>query len=208
MKKALSVDNVRNAKFNVMNFDGKWLDAFGKPEMTGSIIIYGDVKQGKTDFGFQFAKYLTKFGRVAYDSIEEGLSKTIQITVERNNMNEVGKRFIFLDKEPIDELKERLKKHRAPDIIVIDSVQFSEIKFSEYKVLKNDFKHKLFIYISHIKNNNPEGSVAMKIYRDANIICHIEGFRMFPISRFGGGQYINISNELASEYWGLDNQKN
>jgi len=205
LKKALSVENVINKKFNVVNFDGKWFDAFGNPEMTGTVLIYGDVKQGKTDFAFQFAKYLTKFGRVAYNSVEEGLSKTIQTTMERNNMKEVGKKFIFLNREPIDELKERLQRHRSPNIIIIDSVQFAELKFSEYKSFKEEFRHKLFIYISHVKGNNPEGSVAMKIYRDANIICRVEDFRMFPISRYGGGKYINISDKLAEEYWGLKN---
>jgi hypothetical protein len=172
--------------------------------MTGSILIYGDVKQGKTDFAMQFGKYLTKFGRVAYNSVEEGLSKTIQMAVSRNDMKEVGSKFILLNKESVYELVQRLRRHRSPNIIVIDSVQFSELRFSEYKLLKEEFKHKLFIFISHVKGRLPDGSVAMKIYRDANIICRVEGFRMFPVSRYGGGEYINISDELATAYWALE----
>jgi len=203
MKKALSVDNILSAKFNTMAFTDKWFDAFGEPERTGSIVIYGDVKQGKTDFAFQLAKYLTKFDRVAYNSVEEGLSKTIQITVERNDMKEVSTRFTLLDKEPLEDLKERLRKHRSPNIIVIDSIQFAELKFSEYKAMKEEFKTKLFIYISHVKGNLPDGSVAMKVFRDANITCRVDNFRMFPTSRYGGGKYINVSDKLALENWGL-----
>ena len=209
MKKALSVDNILNAKFNVMPFEGKWYDAFGNPERTGSITIYGSSKNGKTDFAVQFSKYLTNFGRVLYFSVEEGLSKTMQVAIERNKMKEVGSKFVLTGRETLDELKERLRKHRSPDFVVIDSIQFMELKFSEYKVLKEEFTRKLFIYISHEKNKLPDGSAAMKIYRDSNAVCRVEGFRAFPTSRYGGGEYINVSDKLAQEYWGIrdDNLK-
>ena len=203
MKKALSVDNILKAKFNVMPFEGKWYDAFGCPERTGCITIYGVSKNGKTDFAMQFSKYLTNFGRVLYFSVEEGLSKTMQTTVERNKMKEVGRKFVLTGKETLDELKERLKKHCSPDFIVVDSVQFLELKFSEYKSLKAEFPNKLFIYISHEKNKFPDGSAAIKIYRDSNAVCRVEGFRAFPTSRYGGGEYINVSDKLANEYWEL-----
>jgi len=207
MKKALSVDNILNAKFNVMPFDGKWHDAFGNPERTGCITIFGASKNGKTDFAMQFSKYLTKFGRVLYFSVEEGLSKTIQTAIERNKMKEVGSRFVLTGRETLDELKERLRKHRSPDFVVVDSVQFLELKFSEYKLLKSEFPHKLFIYISHEKNKHPDGSAAMKIYRDSNAVCRVEGFRAFPTSRYGGDKYIDIYEKRAIEYWGINNDK-
>jgi hypothetical protein len=80
-----------------------------------------------------------------------------------------------------------------------------ELKFSEYKALKEEFSKKLFIYISHVKNKMPDGSAAMKIFRDSNATCWVENFRMYPTSRYGGGQYINVSDKLAQEYWGLSN---
>jgi hypothetical protein len=204
MKKALSVDNILKAKFNVMSFDGKWYDAFGNPERTGCMTIHGPSKNGKTDFVMQLSKYLTHFGRVLYCSIEEGLSKTIQVAIERNNMKEVGGKFTFIGKITFEELKERLKSHCSPNFVVIDSIQFMELKFSEYKELKAEFKNKLFIYISHEKNKLPDGSAAIKIYRDSNATCRVEGFRAFPTSRYGGGEYINISDKYAQEYWGIN----
>ena len=89
-------------------------------------------------------------------------------------------------------------------IIVIDSVQFMELKWTEYKKLKETFPNKLFIYISHIEGKQPEGNVAKRIWRDANVYFKIEGFRAFPVSRYGGGDYIDVCTEKANAYWGFE----
>jgi hypothetical protein len=205
--KAYTVRNVLSANFETMEFDGEWSEALGNPQLTGSWLIYGDTKHGKTTLAMMMAKYLTKFGKVAYNSVEEGLSLTIKKAMERLNMIDVAGRLILLDKEPTDELIERLKKRKSPDIIVIDSVQFIELKFSEYKKIKNMFTNKLFIYISHVEGNLPAGQTARRIWRDANVTIKVEGFKGFPISRFGGGKPIIISSNKADEYWGLINNK-
>ena len=203
MKRAFSVDNVFSAKFSVIPFDGDWKDGFGCPELAGTWINYGRVKNGKTDFTMKLSKYMTNFGRVLYNSVEEGLSLSIQEAYSRNNMKDVAGKFILSNKESFEEIIERLNRHKSPNIIVIDTVQFWEISFKQYKQLKAMFPQKLFIYVSHEKGSLPEGSVAQKIYRDANIATRIEGFRAFPVGRYGGGEYINISKEKAEKYWFL-----
>lgn len=206
MKRAYSVNNVMRTSFSTMGFDGTWADVCGEPEMMGSWFIYGAPKNGKTSFAMQLSKYLTKFGRVAYNSIEEGLSKSIKDAMERVNMTEIGRKLILLDKENVDDMMLRLKKHKSPDIIIIDSVQFLELKFSEYKSLKNNFPNKLFIYISHVEGKLPDGITARKIWRDANISFRIEGFKAFPVGRYGGGREYIINNNRALEYWGFEAQ--
>lgn len=204
MKRAYSVRNVADAKFKTLRLEGVWASAIGTPELTGSWFIYGAPKNGKTTFALQLAKYLTNFGRVAYDSVEEGLSLTMQMAMERVKMEEAGKRFILLEKEDVNELTMRLKRHKSPDIIVIDSVQFLDLKFSEYKQLKEAFHEKLFIYISHVEGRLPEGNTARRIWRDANVYFNIEGFRAFPVSRYGGGEHVDIYPEKAKAYWGFE----
>lgn len=203
MRKAYSIHNVIDAKFKTLDFDGQWLDAIGKPEPTGSWIIYGAPKNGKTTFAMMLAKYISQFRRVAYNSVEEGLSLTIQMAMERTGMLEAGGRVVLLDKESVENLTARLDKHKSPDVIIIDSVQFLDLKWSEYKKLKERYPTKLFIYISHVEGKQPEGNVARRIWRDANVAFRIEGFRAFPVGRYGGGEYINISEEKANEYFGL-----
>ncbi|MBN1652024.1 MAG: hypothetical protein JW857_11890 [Bacteroidales bacterium] len=204
MRKAYSVDNVLNAKFNRLEFEGKWLDAVGRPELAGTWFIQGDIKNGKTTLSMQLTKYLTQFSRVAYNSVEEGLSATIQEAYIRESMQDVSGGFLLLDKETPAELIVRLQKHKSPAITVIDTVQFWDLKWSEYKKIKALFPKKLFIYVSHMEGKLPAGSVARKIWRDANIAFVVEGFKGFPVSRYGGGEPIVINQKLADAYWGLE----
>ena len=88
-------------------------------------------------------------------------------------------------------------------MIFIDSVQFLDMKFSQYKELKARYPQKLFVYISHVNGTQPEGQVAKRIWRDANVIFRVEGFRAFPTSRYGGGAHIDIWKERAEAYHGV-----
>jgi hypothetical protein len=204
MGQALSISKVLNAKFHTLEVDGEWSAAIGQPELTGSWMIYGAPKNGKTTFAMMLAKYLSKFVRVAYDSVEEGLSQSVQMAMERVGMKEVSGRVVLLDKEPIAELVKRLHRQKSPDVVVIDSVQFLDPSFSEYKKLKTAFPDKLFVYVSHVSGRQPEGQVAKRIWRDANVYFRIEGYRAFPVSRYGGGGTIDIWAERAAEYWALE----
>lgn len=205
MRRAYSVQNVLDAKFNTLPFEGKWLDAVGRPELTGTQIIYGPPKNGKTSFAMQYAKYLTNFGRVAYNSVEEGLSLSLQMAMERTGMEEVATRLMLLEKEDVAQMIRRLEKPKSPDVVFIDSVQFLEMRFAQYKELKESFPEKMFVYISHVEGTKPEGNVAKRIWRDANVAWQVEGFKAHPVGRYGGGEPIVVAEELAEAYWGLDN---
>lgn len=204
MGQALSISKVLNVKFHTLEVDGEWSAAIGQPELTGSWMIYGAPKNGKTTFAMMLAKYLSKFVRVAYDSVEEGLSQSVQMAMERVGMKEVSGRVVLLDKEPIADLVKRLHRQKSPDVVIIDSVQFLDPSFSEYKKLKTAFPDKLFVYVSHVSGRQPEGQVAKRIWRDANVYFRIEGYRAFPVSRYGGGGTIDIWAERAAEYWALE----
>ena len=79
------------------------------------------------------------------------------------------------------------------------------VTFKDYKMLKQRYPNKLFIYISHIDGKEPEGRVAKRIWRDANVVLRVEGYRAFPTSRYESkGTPIDISTELANQYWGLE----
>jgi hypothetical protein len=201
MKRAISIPNLLNTKFKSMPFEGKWADSFGCPEPTGCFMIYGEVKQGKTDFAMQLAKYLTQFGRVQYNSVEEGLSLSLQNAIRRNEMSEVSGKIIITDKEEYWELKERLVKRHSPRIVFIDSIQMWDFTYSNYLELKSEFKSKLFVFISHTKHKIPQGSTAERINRDAHVSIRVEGFKAFVISRYGGGAPFVINQEYADQYW-------
>jgi hypothetical protein len=206
MKRAYSIKNVLNKKYKTLEFDGAWKAAIGSPELTGTWVVYGGSKNGKTSFCMKLTKYLTKFEKVLYNTIEEGISLSIKIAMEREMMIDVSGQWV-IERFEYDDLIEYLSKRKSPNIVVIDSIQFMELNFGRYKELIKKFNKKLFIFISHVKGGQPDGSTATKILRNANVSFHVEGFRAFPQSRYGGGQEVVINEKLATEYWGKNQLK-
>lgn len=204
-KRALSVADVLNYNPEVLPFTGEWREAIGLPELKGSWIIYGESGSGKTSFTLKLGKYFAQIGkRVAYDTIEEGVSKSIRDAYIRTSMSDVAGKFILINKEPVNELKERLKKRRSPDVIIIDSVQYTGLTTKEYKELIDSFPNKLFIFVSHADGLKPKGALAQAIYYDAFVCMLVKGFKaLVKKSRYGGVGEITISERLAQEYWGI-----
>ena len=188
MARAASLDQVLRTRFKVLPFEGEWKDSIGCPELTGSWIVWGNSGNGKTRFALQLCKYLCQFGRVAYDSLEEGVSVSLAKALQETHMMEVRKKFVVLDKEPIDQLTERLEKPKSPDIVCVDSLQYTGMSYEQYKALKERFPKKLFIWISHADGTLPEGRVAKKVRFDSNVKVFVQAYRAEPVSRYGGGK--------------------
>jgi hypothetical protein len=123
----------------------------------------------------------------------------VQIAYERVGMIEASGR-ITLEREGLEAMIERLKKRKSANIVFIDSLQFLGITFRDYKRLKTMFPRKLFIFISHVANGQPDGKAAVALWRDASVSIRVEGFRAFPIGRYGGGEHIDIDAERAAAY--------
>jgi len=200
-KRAISVQQLFRTNIQSLDFQGPWFDAIGKPEITGTWLIWGGSGNGKTRFALQLAKYFTSFDKkVAYDSLEEGVSLSLRNAIADCNMQEVSRRFLLLDKEPLADLIIRLEKPRSPHIVIIDSIQYTGMNYSDYKKLRDRFRSKLFILISHAEGSQPSGRVARSIRFDAFVKIWIEGYKAFPMSRYGGGEPYTIWEEGALSY--------
>lgn len=210
MSRAISNKNVLAAQFETADFDGPFLASFGRPELRGAWIIWGTSGSGKTTFTLQLCKYLAGFRRVAYNSLEQGLSLSLQRAWERVEMAEAGSNIILLNKETLPELRARLSKRKSPEIIVIDSVQYlTKFYVQQFNELKEDFPDKLFIFISQADKagKDPAGSVAKHIRYDADIKIKVEGYKAFVTTRYedpakgeGGADFI-IWQQGANDYW-------
>lgn len=202
MSRAVSINQLYAKKRNLLAFESEYAASFGRPELTGAWLIWAKSGSGKTTFVLKLCKYLTKFARVAYNSMEEGDSQSFKLACQRVAMEEVKSRFILLNNEPIEEMKVRLRKHKAPQIIVIDSIQYSQMTYADYIALKTEFPNVLFLIISHTEGKEPDGKIAKKIKYDSMIKIHVEGYRAFPVSRYGGGAPFDIWKEGADKYHG------
>lgn len=203
-KRAISVAALARKKFIEMPLEGDWQRLIGTPERSGSWFISGESGHGKTSFLMLLAKELTRFGKVAYNSLEEGARSSMQSLMDDFNMKAVGNRFVLLNREPIDELSRRLARQRSPDIVIIDSVQYSFLDTRSYKRLTEAHPRKLFIFSSHAEGKRPVGRTARSIEFDADVKIHVEGFKAFCRSRHSRGvvptPYV-IWEEGANAYW-------
>lgn len=203
LDRAVSVDQMLKMKFDVMNFESEWRDHLGTPERAGSWIIWGQSGNGKTRYTLKLCKYLTIFGRVAYNTLEEGKKLSFQRAIKETNMKAVSRKFIILS-ESIEELSYRLTKPRAPKIVVIDSLQYANLNKKKYQSLINAHPNVLFIFISHAEGKNPKGSTADAVKYHSDIKIRVQGYKAFATSRYGGGDPFTIWHEGAQDYWGIE----
>lgn len=202
-RRAISVTEALSMKLPTFDFEDEWYNAFSTPEKRGVWFIWGDSGNGKTSFTIQLCKELCKYGKVAYDSLEEGAGQTMLDTLRRFNMSEVNKRFVLLDAEPIEELSIRLKKQKAPDFVVIDSFQYTQLTYKQYIEFKEKHRDKLLIFISHADGKKPSSRSAKSVMFDASLKIWVEGYKAFSKGRFIGptGVY-TIWDVKAEKYWG------
>lgn len=203
MGRAYSPKQVQSMNIPSFPFEGEWEKAFGHPDRTGTWIIWGNSGNGKSSFVMQLAKYLCRFAKVAYDSLEESTGLSLKNSLVRHKMEEVNRRFVILDRESMEELSERLSKRRSPEIVIIDSLQYSGLTYATYKAMKEKHANKLLIFISHAEGMNPEGRAAKKVAYDADVKIFVQGFRAMCKGRFitAPGNYYTIWEEGAAKYW-------
>lgn len=184
-------------------FEGAWAEAFGQPEQNGVWFVWGGSGNGKTSFVLQLCKELSRFGRVAYDSLEEGASLTMQNAFVKMGMQDVARRFVLLGREGIEQLDARLGKRKSPDIVVIDSFQYTGMTFRDYQAFKERHADKLLIFISQADGSKPAGRTAVSVMYDAALKIFVSGYRAISKGRyFGTKGYYTIWEERARLVYG------
>ncbi|WP_346856544.1 hypothetical protein [uncultured Draconibacterium sp.] len=202
LRRPITVTDLYRKNFNVLQFTGQWFSLMGNPEVKGSWIIFGDSSNGKTRFVIKLAKYLANFGIVYINSLEEGESESIKQGFKAEQMEDVKDKVYLLDNEPLEVVKQHLRKKRnAPDFVFFDSVQFMR-SFTEadYMNLLEEFPTKIFIFTSHVKGKEPKGALAEAIRYRSFVKLFVSVFRVFPKSRYGGGAPFDIWPEKAQAY--------
>lgn len=183
-KRGYSPTEVTAMRRPSFEFDGDWKASLGTPAQSGTWIIWGMPGNGKSSFVMQLAKYLCRFEKVIYDSLEESTGLSLQMSLKRHKMEEVNGRLLILDKEPKERLIERLQKKRSPGIVIVDSLQYIGLTYQSYKEMKEALPNKLIIFISHAEGQRPGGRIGRAVEYDADIKILVQGFRAMAKSRF------------------------
>lgn len=199
MKRAITMNQLYNTKRKVLDFQGEWKAFCGQPELKGSWLVYGHSGNGKTSFMVQISKYFAQLGlKVLYNSLEEGNCYSFELACRRESMESVSKRFHLVE-ESLEDIKIRLRKKRSYDVVIIDSVQHLGITYREFIKLLDEFKNKLFVFVSHAEGRHPEGRSAKKIKYASPVKIWVEGYQAVAVSRFGGGEPFIIWPEKVKE---------
>lgn len=207
MGKAISNRDVVAARFETVPFDGEWLASIGRPELRGSWLVFGQSGSGKTTFALQLARYLSRFCKVAYDPLEQGLSLSFQSAWVRTGMEEAGNAVMVLDKEPVAQLRQRLSRRRSPQVVIIDSLTaMPGFTRKDYLSLVDGFPRKLFVFLAHERKGLPDPAIAETVRRLSEVKIYVEGFRAHVTTRYacpergeGVSDYI-IWRQGAEEY--------
>lgn len=178
--------------------------AFGELTEQILMVVYGPSGNGKSRLVMQFIRILMDHGDVMYVSPEEGHRKTMQKTAKDTLDEEKHSgKITFWDHDmTFEELVIKLKKKKSPKYVVIDSLQYWQISFAQYKQLKEMFPNKGFIFISHSEGKAPKGGVAKAILYDVDIKVRVEGGVAFVMARGNGDRKYIISEAKALDYWG------
>lgn len=203
LKKAITAKAIKTMKRDTIQLKDASGASFGTIERNGSILIYGQAKNGKTNFTMLLAKLLTHHGSVVYNSCEEGFGLSFANTIQHVGVEGCGNKLLFTEKESVEEMLVRLSRRRSPEFVFIDSVNFLKMNIQDYWKLIRRFPRKLFVFVAQEKNGMPKGSTADEIKYNSNIIVRVEGFKAFVEGRTTGTKDpIVIWEQGAIKYWG------
>lgn len=190
-------------KFTSYPFDGIWQQVFGQPSTTGSWLIYGAEKHGKTTFCLMLASMLSSHAKTLYISAEEGIGQEFVGACERAKLDPNNRRLQFSEYIHLDELSQLLEKQKSPKVVVLDNITVynDELKGGGLKRFMERHPNKLLIWVAHEERKEPYTSAAKLCRKLAKVIVRIEGLTAKVGGRVKGG-IVTINEQKAELYHG------
>ena len=201
MARAYSPTEILAKKYETIDWDGEWLEAFSNPEASGVWFIWGNSGNGKSSFVMKLVRKLAEKRRVFYNALEEGARMTMQENVKRSDIASVARK-VLIGQEDMKDLSARLEKRKSPDVVIIDSIQYTRMTWRQYIEFKKKHEDKLLIFISHAKGTQPRGKIAEDVRYDADLKIWVEGYRAISNGRYNPGGYYTIWEQEALKYHG------
>lgn len=196
--KVLGVKQFHQMSFKFLPIPSEWAGTLGKVPCNFIAVVYGFSGNGKTEFVVQLAKMLALLGKkVGWLSYEQRHGSDFQMSTKRNRMEEVSGMFYPIDPiasipdgvSLIEDLDSYLRKRNSPDVIVIDSIDYTGFGWEEYVMLKNRYgARKTFIFIAHsTKSGAIKKAISERIIFDGGMGIFVSHYIATPIkNRYGG----------------------
>lgn len=201
MANAYSVSRILSTRFELVQWGEAWSAAFGNPESRGVWFLWGNSANAKTRFMLEMAKELSKTMKVFYNSREEGKSHTMQMALIAAGIDGSNKNLI-IGNEPHQDMDERLSKRKGPKVVIMDSIQYFDLRFAAFRAMVEKHKDVLFIVNSQADGKHPLGNVAKAIRYDAALKIRVEGYKATSYGRYNPGGEFDVWPEAAEKYWG------
>ena len=204
--RAMSIKNLYDISHSTFSFDGDYLTVFGTPERSGTWLIYGAEKNGKTWAALMLANYLSKFAHVLYISAEQGVGIDFVEAVKRAGISHSNNKLYIVDgTEALPNiLAAKCGKRHKTRIVFIDNITFykQDLVNAQMQNYQKQYPDVLFIYLAHEEQKKPYGATAQMCKRLAKVIIRVEGLQAQVSGRVPGGTF-NIDDTKVQLYWGV-----
>jgi len=188
-----SNSDITSWKFKDIQLPAEWAAHLGNISENFRIIVQGPSGHGKTEYVMKLAKMLTQYyGKVNFNSTEQGRSSTFQQAWQRNAMNEITPGKIMVcskDKREFEVWFESLLRPNSGRVIILDSIDYMELKIAQFKKLEARFRHKAIIVVCW---DDPMDTNSKKIKYLCDMKVEVHDFKARIRSRFGGNKSFNI----------------
>ena len=199
-RKYISVKELTSRTFRTFNLSRQWTDHLGEVEVGATILIWGESRQGKTSYAVQMAKAFAMGGaRTLYMPLEEGPSLSFLRALKNAHAEDARRLMIAPTEMRFEDLDAVMAERTAPDVVVIDSIQYSGINYDDYRSFRNAHPKKTLIFTSHADGRDPRGTTASSIKYDAGGKVFVKHYVANAGSRYGGGKPFEIWPEKVAE---------
>lgn len=202
--KPVSAKTIRERTYKEYKFTGDWHHKYGNPEHGFNALFYGGGGSGKSTEVLKFSQYLAEnFGKVAFLSCEERIGKSIQDKLVKYDIDHP--KLYFYDNPTYAQAKE-IAATKGYKFIIIDSVQYMEFDYKEYKDFTKTFgKRRSLILISQV-NGKGSAKGGTDLLHAVDIKVHVDKGIANIRSRFITGGYKRVQLFKANNKIDLFNQ--
>jgi hypothetical protein len=197
MAKNYGIKDIEAWEFTPIALPAEWTDHLGEITENVRILIKGRAKNGKTEYSIKLTKALCiALGKVSFNSTEQVRTSGFKKAIIRNKMHEVVGKFVLCsrDQKDFDVWFKKLQRPNSGRVIVLDSMDYMNLTFDQFKQLNDRFPNKAIIMICWHDNQ-----VAKKIEYLMDALVEVKDFKAHCISREGGGKPFIIKPKVVTE---------